>query len=443
MGTIWCCVVSMRGPVLACLILFAGLVHCQESTESSTDATTTTTSSSTSTTEAPVVIVKQVNEINEDGSYTVGYEASDGSFRLETKDAEGNVEGKYGFLDENGEIKIVEYSANNSTGFQSDLELEQVNALTEAEAAPQQADPAFELEKKRHEAVIAFQKAVVEKQQQIAQKNDASAQRQNFANTRQGARRPVFNAANFNPSRPASEQFNTGNFNEDFRDFQQQQRPNQFQAQFQQNQQFAQNPQQFQQNQQFAQNPQQFQQPRQFAPQPQQPNPAFQFQQRPQVQQQQQFAPQQQFAQQPQQFAPQRPQQPAQVPVSQLTREQIALEGFSRDDDQDGQIDPLPAHLLPQQQQPQFAPQQPQQPQQFAPQQPQQQFFQQQQQQQFFQQPQQQQNFAQNPQFFQQQQQPFRTPQPVGPSPAQAQPQFSQQQLQQFLAQSQSQQRFQ
>merc|ERR1712001_70130 len=145
-----------------------------------------------------------------------------------------------------------------------------------------------------------------------------------------------------------------------------------------------------------------FQQPRQFSPQPQQPNPAFQFQQRPQ--QQQQFAPQQQFAQQPQQFAPQRPQQPAQIPVAQLTREQIALEGFSRDDDQDGQIDPLPAHLLPQQQPQQFAPQQPQQAQQFA---PQQQFFQ----------PQQQQNFAQNPQFFpqqqQQQQQSFRTPQPV------------------------------
>merc|ERR1719150_1055168 len=274
----------MRGLSLACLVLLAGLVAAQDTTETSTeiDATTTTIPASSSTTEAPVVIVKQVNEINEDGSYTVGFEASDGSFRLETKDAEGNVEGKYGFLDENGEIKIVEYSANNSTGFQSDLELSQVNALTEAEAAPQQVDPAFELEKKRHEAVIAFQKAVVEKQQQIAQKNDASAQRQNFANTRQGARRPVFNAANFNPSRPASEQFNTGNFNQDFRDFQQQQRPNQFQAQFQQNQQFAQNPQQFQQNQQFAQNPQQFQQPRQFAPQPQQPNPAFQFQQRPQ-----------------------------------------------------------------------------------------------------------------------------------------------------------------
>merc|ERR1712001_92950 len=290
MGNITLSLSNMRGLSLACLVLLAGLVVAQDTTESSTErdtaetttqtlaspttttsttttstTSTTTPSTTTTTTEHPVVILKQVNEINEDGSYTVGYEASDGTFRLETKDAEGNVEGKYGFLDENGEIKIVEYSANNSTGFTSDLELSQVNALTEVEAAPQQADPAFELEKKRHEAVIAFQKAVVEKQQQIAQQNDASAQRQNFANTRQGPRRPVFNAANFNPNQPASEQFNTGNFNQNFRDFQQQQQqPNLFQAQFQQNQQFAQNPQQFQQS-----------QPRQFSPQPQQP--AFQF----------------------------------------------------------------------------------------------------------------------------------------------------------------------
>merc|ERR1712001_696861 len=397
MGNITLSLSNMRGLSLACLVLLAGLVVAQETTESSTErdtaetttqtlasptttisttttsTTSTTTPSTTSTTtEHPVVILKQVNEINEDGSYTVGYEASDGTFRLETKDAEGNVEGKYGFLDENGEIKIVEYSANNSTGFQSDLELAQVNPLTEAEAAPQQADPAFELEKKRHEAVIAFQKAVVEKQQQIAQKNDASAQRQNFANSRQGgARRPVFNAANFNPSRPASEQFNTDNFNQDFRDFQQnqqfaqnsqqfaQQRPKQQQFRQQQPSQFQQ---QFQQNQQFAQNPQQFAQqtPQQFAPQ-----------------QQQQFAPQQQA--------------PQQIPVSQLTREQIALEGFSRDDDQDGQIDALPAHLLPQQpQQPAFQQQSQQQfglqrQQQFAPQQP---AFQQQPQQQFASRPQ-------------------------------------------------------
>ena len=81
----------------------------------------------------------QVNEINEDGTYTVGYEASDGSFRLETKDEEGNVSGKYGFVDADGEIKIVEYSANNATGFTSDLELPApVEAAELGEAAPVQ-----------------------------------------------------------------------------------------------------------------------------------------------------------------------------------------------------------------------------------------------------------------------------------------------------------------
>merc|ERR1712061_80777 len=407
----------------SCLLLLAGSVFSQETTESSsssedvavtTVSSASTTNDATSTTEAPVVIVKQVNEINEDGTYTVGYEASDGSFKLETKDADGNVKGKYGVVDENGDIKIVEYSANNSTGFTSDLELPEVHAV-ELETPVQQADPAFELEKQRHEAVLAFQKAVIEKQQRIAAQNDASAQRQAFANNRQqqGARRPVFNAANFNPSRPASEQFNTQNFNQDFRDFQQnqqfaqnsqqfaQQRPQQQQFRQQQPSQFQQ---QFQQNQQFAQNPQQFaqQRPQQFAPQ-----------------QQQQFAPQQQA--------------PQQIPVSQLTREQIALEGFSRDDDQDGQIDALPAHLLPQQpQQPAFQQQSQQQfglqrQQQFAPQQP---AFQQQPQQQFASRP---------PPAFQQQpaQQPsFRTPQPVGPSQV-PQQQFSQAQLQQLFSQQQ------
>ena len=37
----------------------------------------------------------------------------------------------------------MEYSANNSTGFTSDLELSQVNALTEVEAAPQQVNCSF------------------------------------------------------------------------------------------------------------------------------------------------------------------------------------------------------------------------------------------------------------------------------------------------------------
>merc|ERR1719350_1582536 len=273
----------MRGLSLACYVLCAGLVFSQETTESSTQEEITAAPAAPTTaapaTEAPVVIIKQVNEINDDGTYTVGYEASDGSFKLETKDAEGNVEGKYGFIDKDGEIKIVEYSANNSTGFTSDLELPSVDlsAAVGAEAAPAApVDLAFALEQQRHAAVIAHQKSVEERQQQIARQRDDSAQRQAFANQRgQSPRRPVFNAANFNPSRPASEQFNTQNFNQDFQQFQQRQQQPQ-----QQPQQFAQQP-----RQQFAQQPQQFaqQQPQQFAQQPRQ-----------------QFAPQQQ-----QQFAPQ------------------------------------------------------------------------------------------------------------------------------------------
>ena len=117
------------------MLLLAGSALSQETTESSSSedvavtTVTPTTVPASSTTEAPVAIVKQVNEINEDGTYAVGYEASDGSFKLETKDAEGNVKGKYGVVDENGEIKIVEYSANNSTGFTSDQELPEAQAV--------------------------------------------------------------------------------------------------------------------------------------------------------------------------------------------------------------------------------------------------------------------------------------------------------------------------
>ncbi|XP_027226004.2 tyrosine-protein phosphatase non-receptor type 23-like [Penaeus vannamei] len=77
--------------------------------EDATEASTTTTTA--------VPILRQVNDVNEDGTYTYGFEAADGTFKLETRDENGNVKGKYGFLDEFGELKIVEYSAGNETGF--------------------------------------------------------------------------------------------------------------------------------------------------------------------------------------------------------------------------------------------------------------------------------------------------------------------------------------
>ncbi|XP_060880171.1 AT-rich interactive domain-containing protein 1A-like [Metopolophium dirhodum] len=66
-----------------------------------------------------VSILKQINKVNDDGSYTFGYEASDGSFKVETRDVAGNVKGMFGFVDDVGRLKRVSYSASNSSGFQA------------------------------------------------------------------------------------------------------------------------------------------------------------------------------------------------------------------------------------------------------------------------------------------------------------------------------------
>ena len=45
---------------------------------------------------------------NEDGSYSYGYEAADGSFKLETRYPDGRVKGKYGYVDiHTGELKVI------------------------------------------------------------------------------------------------------------------------------------------------------------------------------------------------------------------------------------------------------------------------------------------------------------------------------------------------
>lgn len=44
-------------------------------------------------TTTPVPIIKQINKVNDDGSYTFGYEAGDGSFRIEKKELNGYVKG--------------------------------------------------------------------------------------------------------------------------------------------------------------------------------------------------------------------------------------------------------------------------------------------------------------------------------------------------------------
>ena len=67
----------------------------------------------------PVPILKMINKVNDDGSYTYGYEAADGSFKVETRAANGDVRGKYGYIDETGIIKEVVYGAGEG-GFEAD-----------------------------------------------------------------------------------------------------------------------------------------------------------------------------------------------------------------------------------------------------------------------------------------------------------------------------------
>lgn len=61
----------------------------------------------------PVPILKQINRQNYDGSYSYGYEGADGSFKLEVKLPNGEVYGKYGYRDEQGQVREIKYGAGD------------------------------------------------------------------------------------------------------------------------------------------------------------------------------------------------------------------------------------------------------------------------------------------------------------------------------------------
>ena len=52
-----------------------------------------------------VAILKHIQQINEDGSYTFGYENADGSYRAENRDVNGYITGRYGYIDANGKLQ--------------------------------------------------------------------------------------------------------------------------------------------------------------------------------------------------------------------------------------------------------------------------------------------------------------------------------------------------
>merc|ERR1739844_572963 len=76
--------------------------------------------SSPSTT--PVPILRYVDNQNIDGSYTYGYEAADGTYKLETRYQDGRVKGKYGYVDPDGNLREASYGAEAGRGFEPVIE---------------------------------------------------------------------------------------------------------------------------------------------------------------------------------------------------------------------------------------------------------------------------------------------------------------------------------
>merc|ERR1712218_69789 len=74
----------------------------------------------TSTT--PVPILRYVDNQNIDGSYTYGYEAADGTYKLETRYQDGRVKGKYGYVDPDGNLREASYGAEAGRGFEPQIE---------------------------------------------------------------------------------------------------------------------------------------------------------------------------------------------------------------------------------------------------------------------------------------------------------------------------------
>lgn len=69
-------------------------------------------------TTTPVPILRHVDTKNPDGSYTYGFESADGTYKIETRYATGEVKGKYGYYDDVGQLREVEYGAKPERGFE-------------------------------------------------------------------------------------------------------------------------------------------------------------------------------------------------------------------------------------------------------------------------------------------------------------------------------------
>ncbi|CAH2108678.1 unnamed protein product [Euphydryas editha] len=102
---------------LACVttVIATNTTEILTSTEPPKNSTKEILTASETADPTKVEIVKQIRRLNEDGSYTIGYEANDGTFKIESRDVLGNVKGTFGYIDDDGEIKRVTYSSSGDS----------------------------------------------------------------------------------------------------------------------------------------------------------------------------------------------------------------------------------------------------------------------------------------------------------------------------------------
>ena len=62
-------------------------------------------------------IVENISRVGEDGSYSYGWTASDGTFRKETRKKTGEVSGEFGYRDSQGDLVTTKYGVNRDTQF--------------------------------------------------------------------------------------------------------------------------------------------------------------------------------------------------------------------------------------------------------------------------------------------------------------------------------------
>merc|ERR1712010_141336 len=73
-------------------------------------------------TSTPVPILRYIDSQNADGSYTYGFEGADGTYKIETRLADGQVRGKYGYYDPEGVLREASYGATKEGGFEPKID---------------------------------------------------------------------------------------------------------------------------------------------------------------------------------------------------------------------------------------------------------------------------------------------------------------------------------